>query len=295
MGKAKPEQDRIDQIHSKNTATFIRWVDGYKNGESKCLLLCRKCSHEWPVRVSGFVNHGYGCPKCKGVYCYTPKEYEDRVNELKGISFVGWFNEKRNAMARVFVSCDNGHKWDASLNCLLSLGSGCPKCHPRHSVKPDDYIRKINEIDGVSFVRWAADFSGKRTRAIFKCKENHEWETIIGNLLTGEKSRCPSCADHGYSIGRPGNLYALISDCRNFIKIGISNNYKVRIKRLKKYTPFPYSLLGTWKNKDGLKAKKAESAFHEKFESAQLIGFPGCTEWLKNSEELRDALDCFEL
>jgi len=295
MSKATPEQERIDQIHSQGTATFIKWVDGYKNGESKCLLLCKKCSHEWPVRVSSFVNHANGCPKCKGVYCYTPKEYEDRVNGLSGINFIGWVNEKRSAMSRVFVSCTHGHQWDASLNCLLSLGSGCPKCHPRHNVKPEDYIKRINEIDGVSFIRWTADFSGKRTRAVFKCKENHEWETIVGNLLTGEKSRCPTCADHGYSVGRPGHLYALVSDCGNFIKIGISNNHKIRIKRLIKYTPFPFFTLKTWKSKDGMLVKKSESAIHHRFESAKLSGFQGCTEWLKNTEELRDYLASFEL
>lgn len=284
------EQERISRINAAGKGRFVRWVGEFKNGESRCELECVKCGYKWESVAAKASIGTNGCPKCKRVNRFTDGEYVDRVNERDGFTFVRWDGEFKNANSRAVVRCDNSHEWSVTLNCFLHLGSGCPKCHPRHTLTEDHYVRKVNEREGITFVEWRSIFVGKRTKALFKCDMGHRWVTYVGHITGKQSSGCPKCAKYGYDQCSPGILYAILSECTRYMKVGITKNKSQRLKQLARSTPFPFTLYGTVRKHDGGEIRRMEHQIHSMFPNAELDGFDGCTEWLVNSVELREYL-----
>jgi hypothetical protein len=83
-----------------------------------------------------------------------------------------------------------------------------------------------------------------------------------------------------------GYLYALISDDKEKIKIGISNTHHRRIPVLRSGTPFSFDVMKVVEDDDGLKIRMMEKYFHGKYERASLPKFDGYTEWLIATDEL---------
>ncbi|MNR19483.1 hypothetical protein D3C85_1362770 [compost metagenome] len=69
------------------------------------------------------------------------------------------------------------------------------------------------------------------------------------------------------------------------LKVGITNNPKIRFMALRSDTPFVFSVVGFLKMA-GHEVAKKEKTIHEKYMSAQLSGFNGCTEWLRYDDEI---------
>lgn len=291
MCKLVSEHDRISRINAVGKGRFVRWVGEFKNGESRCELECHVCGYVWEsvaAKASTGVN---GCPKCKRVNRFTDTEYIDRVNERDGFEFIRWDGEFKNATSRAVVRCDKSHEWSVTLNCFLHLGSGCPKCHPRYAnTNLSYYTDKVSKIDNVSFVKLVDDFIGKRTKAVFQCDKNHRWITSLGHMTRTTPSGCPKCAKYGYDQCSPGTLYAILSECTRYMKVGITKNKSQRLKQLTRSTPFPFTLYGTVRKHDGGEIRRMEHQIHSMFPNAELDGFDGCTEWLVNSAELREYL-----
>ena len=291
MARLISEQERISRINAVGKGKFIKWVGEFKNGESRCELQCVTCDYRWETVAAKASIGTNGCPKCKRVNRFTAGEYIDRVNERDGFEFVRWDGGFKNANSRAVVRCDNSHEWSVTLNCFLHLGSGCPKCHPRHSRTLTYYIDLISKIENVNFIRLNGDFRGKRSKALFQCDSNHRWVTTLENVTkTRSPSGCPKCAKYGYDQCSPGTLYAILSECTRYMKVGITKNKSQRLKQLVRSTPFPFTLYGTVRKHDGGEIRRMEHRIHSMFPNAELDGFDGCTEWLVNSVELREYL-----
>lgn len=56
-------KEREDQLNARTNLHFVRWVDGYKDSESKALMACDE-GHEWCASVNNMINNGSGCPAC---------------------------------------------------------------------------------------------------------------------------------------------------------------------------------------------------------------------------------------
>lgn len=100
---------------------------------------------------------------------------------------------------------------------------------------------------------------------------------------------CRECVKSGgYRSGNYGELYILRSDDNGFYKVGISNNAKVRISGLRNKTPFTFSVIAVFGHQDGSVVMSAEKKMHKMFESANLSGFDGATEWLISDGSITD-------
>ena len=73
-------------------------------------------------------------------------------------------------------------------------------------------------------------------------------------------------------------MYLLKSKCDKFFKVGITNNIKRRLVELKRVTPFEFVTLVCVES-DGHNVVEIEKTFHEHFNSANMKGFNGSTEW----------------
>jgi hypothetical protein len=275
---------------------FVRWaVDGGFGIGKKCVVRCIFDEFEWEARAGNLVNSGTGCPHCAGNRRWSERDYINRINSTKSVTFNGFVSKFINAHSRVFLKCSiDGFEWESSINDVVNGRYGCPNCAGNRRYTRDEYISKINENEKLSFLRWDGEFKGNSSRAFFKCNlDGFVWSSIISSVTTS-LTGCPKCAKYGFQIDITGYLYALRSDCGRYVKVGISNYPNRRHKELEKRTPFEFKVVEQFSG-DGSKIAAMERHFHSKYERAGFTGFDGATEWLictpQLLEELRELED----
>ena len=280
-----PEDVRIKQINDLPNIRFIEWESSYKNSYSKACVTCLIDGNKWSAVVISLVR-GHGCPQCAGKRRWTEADRIYQINSIEGIEFSGWVDGysgvRSRAMLRCLVDCN---EWIASVDSIVNQGSGCPQCSKKRRWTSSDRVKQLNEMNNLSFVRWDGDYKNCYSKAIVRCEKcNCEWTSRITNLINNGHG-CPSCAKSGYDQTKIGHLYALISDCGKYIKIGISNRPRRRFAKLSRSTPFKFNLVEQISG-DGAKIAELEKYFHGKYERAGFTGFDGCTEWLVCTDEL---------
>lgn len=173
--------------------------------------------------------------------------------------------------------------WEA-IGSSISLGRVQCRCSSRHCWTMDEYRKRL-ELAGVNFSRWDGDYVGNahKDRFISVCDKHGERSVSVSAALNGRG--CPGCAETGFNPAKDSALYCLKSDDGAFVKIGITNYPKDRYARLKRNTPFSFSVIGSIKM-IGDDARKLEKEFHDKFMSAGFSGFEGSTEWLRVDEDI---------
>lgn len=172
------------------------------------------------------------------------------------------------------------------------LGHGCPKC-ARISEKltktltEKEFIEKAILKHGSKYIYTNCGYTLSRNKVSIACPQHGVFIQEAGSHLAG--CGCPKCAKYGFDPLSPAFIYFLISDDGMYIKVGITNYIKRRIKQLNKFTPFSFSVIKYY-NLDGETCKFLERYYHDRFQSASLTGFEGCTEWLIYSAELMNEI-----
>lgn len=283
-----PAHVREQQINDLPNITFVRWDGEYRNNRSRAVCHCDN-GHEWGASVNSLLKvNGHGCPKCAVDKQRKPREQcEQEINKMDDVRFVRWDGEYRNSASKAVVRCTiDGHMWSAIVNNLLSFGTGCPKCAAKTIAdkkrKPrQECEQEIDNIPGVMFICWKDEYRGARSYVTVQCTaDGHEWDARVGHLLHSGTG-CPKCAVSGYNPSKHGTLYALLSECRRYVKIGISNDYKRRLVELATATPFAFERIGLIHG-DGAYIASLEKQIHSMTEQALFNEtFNGYTEWRK--------------
>lgn len=170
------------------------------------------------------------------------------------------------------------------------LKRGCP-CGCAISKKISRYqwmvrVDRESAAKGYEFVGIRGEFNGNMSRVILNCHEHGSFEIRIANLLERRRPRgCPSCATRGFKSSVDAWVYLLHSVDGSICKVGISNNVDSRLGDLRRATPFQFIKKAEIKT-SGKNARALERSCHERFMSAELSGFDGCTEWLMRDEEI---------
>ena len=281
----------IDKINSTANGRFkfVCWPYGFSNSRSKATCRCSVDGFEWSACVYSLVNSGTRCPQCSGKRRWTAEEKIEQINKLEGIEFVSWVDGYKNQHSKANVKCSvDMFGWVASANSLAN-GYGCPQCAGNRRWTADERVEQINKLENIEFVSWVDGYKGAHSKANVKCEiDGFEWVPSVSNLVSNGRG-CPKCAKYGFQIDKTGYLYALRSECGQYVKVGISNNPKRRHKDLEKRTPFKFHVIERISG-DGAKIAALEKYFHGKYERAGFVGFDGCTEWLICTPELLEEL-----
>ena len=121
--------ERIDQINAKPNIKFVRWDGEFKGKRSKAIMRCEIDGYEWSASVNNLVNNITGCPQCSGKHKLTPDERIEQINALPNIRFIRWDGEYKSNKSKAICHCEiDGYEWSASVNSLISMGTGCPYC-----------------------------------------------------------------------------------------------------------------------------------------------------------------------
>lgn len=274
--------------------TFVRWVDENKfSVNDRCVVKCVFDGHEWEAYVNNLVNKKRGCIKCRGAESSKNLRSSERdvINEIQNasngkFSFIRFIGGYVNCYSKAECVCNEcGRLWDAHVTHLIRGKSGCAKCSKVYKRQQEEVENNLNSIDGVKFIRWDGAYKSNKSKAVMQCKNGHEWCASVNHLILN-RSGCPTCYSGGFSPHNPGSLYLLRSECGQFVKVGISNKYKQRIRALISGTPFLFNVIELYHNHDGKEIARLEKEFHSKYESAGFTGFDGATEWLKFTPEL---------
>ena len=219
--------------------------------------------------------------------------WEQRVNEAGAgrYEFVKWADyDKFGSKHKCVVRCaKDNYEWIAKVNSVVNCGHGCPQCAGKRRWTAEERIEQINELENIEFISFDGDYKTCCSRANVKCKvDNFVWSASVNKLVNCGYG-CPKCAKYGYDKSKTGTIYALRSECGQYVKVGISNDPKSRHKRLEKRTPLKFNLVEQISG-GGVKIAELEKHFHDKYERAGFTGFDGCTEWLISTPELLEEL-----
>lgn len=293
MAAKIPQSVRESQLNALPDMAFVRWEDGrYVSNKSKAVMRCTLDGHVWSSAVTN-LSSGRGCPKCAGRHGFSAEEIEEKLNALPNKSFVRWADGAySNCRSKaIMLCCTDGCKWSACVSNLLAIGSGCPKCAGQYRYSSDERELQLKDVSNITFVKWAdGGYKDCNSKAVVRCDKGHSWEAGVRGLIRG--GGCPRCAKYGYNPAKAGTLYALRSECGQFIKIGISNDFKRRCAELRRATPFSFAIVATL-HSDGETTRQLEKLFHGEFESSGHDGFSGATEWLKFNPDILSLLRIF--
>lgn len=273
-------EERIDQINCIENIEFVSWVEGYKKHNSKANVRCDIDGYEWCASVNSLINNGSGCPRCLGRRIWTAEERIEQINSLENIEFISWVDSYKSKDSKANLRCSkDAFVWESRVDSIVNKGSGCPQCAGNRRWTGKERIEQINNIKNIEFISWVDGYRKHNSKANIRCKvDGFEWSASVSSIVNNGTG-CPKCAKYGYDQSKTGTLYALRSECGQYVKVGISNKPKRRHKELERRTPFKFNLVEQIYG-DGLKISELEKHFHDKHELAGFTGFDGCTEWL---------------
>lgn len=126
--------------------------------------------------------------------------------------------------------------WSATVDSVLNLGSGCPKCAGNKKMTLEECQERIeSENRNIIVLSLANGRKNHERRGKLRCGScSHEWEMILSNLL-GKKQGCPRCGKSGryteswFHVNKDrekvlGRIYLirLHNEEEEFLKVGIT-------------------------------------------------------------------------
>lgn len=277
---AKTLTERLAQFRSVHGDRYdYSLVSGSLRWNSKIRVICRVHGEFLPI----VNNHarGAGCSSCAGIKTLTLSERTSHAMSIHNGKYdYSLWPEYITSKHKVDTICQDHGIWTHTVSNHINKKSGCPKCAGNLERTKEEFTNKASTVhDG----KYSYDLSSGRVSnnspVTIICPDHGEFVQLATNHLSGKG--CPSCGKYGYDPKRPGSLYALKSECGQFIKIGISNNVGRRHQQLLNSTPFKWSCIKVISDDDGAVAQSIERIFRRKFKSAEMKGFDGATEWFE--------------
>lgn len=286
---------------------FIGFKGGaYINARGRLLIECREHG-VFDISYDKFVS-GTGCRRCADSRLSAAKitpECEivkDLISscQAQGFTFKGFEGGVfRSVDGRAAVECPEHGSFFRRIADLKSRAYKCPLCsyegirlkNRMSEAEARSRWEKSCASKNITFLGFDGEYSSAdTTKALVECQQHGVWKAGYSSfVLMG--TGCASCNRQGFKSLDVAYLYALSSGCH--VKIGVTNNPRVRISRLKTQTPFPFELVELIKFNTGINAMTAERYFHDKYESSGFSGFDGATEWLKFDSRILEEMRAF--
>lgn len=268
--------------HGPSDFDYSLWPESIINNKHRVKTVCPKHG-VFEQTVTKHVTDGRGCRQCgsESVSRKITKTGEYYVQKAINV-----FGDKYDyslvprgpigSLDTVKVFCDKHGVFERSISFLHCYD--CPRCG--NESKRTGRKRSIEESKRIhgglyDYNAWPEDITSE-TYVVTKCPEHGPWRHKVRKHLEG--SGCHKCARGGFKHHEIGYLYFLRNE-DGLVKVGVSNNYKARIERLRKMTPFSFDVLAVFLHKKGSQVLETEKLIHKYNKSAGFSGFDGATEW----------------
>lgn len=221
---------------------LLEWWDYSKNDKNPSELskgshknswwICPKNKHSFQRTVLSLYKNT-ACGYCSNQVILTG--YNDMATLRP--EFLEWWDYDKNTLnpseispfthKKFWVKCQLGHSWETNGD-KMSSGYRCPYCNKNRVLKGfNDLATKNPETlkywnYNKNIVHPTEVTSRSKKKVWWKCKEEHEWEAIIGDIASG-KSKCPICSNHKILLG----YNDLLTHCPDIIKHWSPHNKKL--------------------------------------------------------------------
>lgn len=259
----------------------------YKGARDKVVIICP--IHGDFEQIASNHLAKYGCPICKfekrknGV-----EKFISKARAIHGDKYDYSKVEYINNSTKVIIICPEHGEFKQTPGNHILRKNGCPKCagNARFHTN-EEWISRAREIHGDKYDYSLVEYKNKTSKVKIICPEHGVFEKRPDDHIH-QKSGCPACSERGQS----DHVYLLVdSDYKpTRMKIGITNNMRVRLWRLRhgnahsglQPTPFKIFKRACYKVGPG-KAYEIEQLFHRYYASRNLgyTGFDGATEWFE--------------
>lgn len=211
----------VQDINLRLKDRGITLLSGYTNVNGKALFECPE-GHRWETLVLNVLARS-GCRECCTNVLLTKEIVNERLKE-KGVWIVG---EYKGINKKTEMQCNEGHIWIGRPAEALQGVKGCPKCAGVAKLS----VEEINERLSKRGIRLISGFTKSANKANFRCSFGHEWEALVGGVLS--TNGCPKCSYRvPFDYNKPTviYLYHLKLEGKEGIGFGISNNFINRHK-----------------------------------------------------------------
>lgn len=211
----------VEDINLRLKDRGITLLSGYTNVNGKALFECPE-SHEWETYVVNVLN-GYRCGICTQRTLMTKEMVNEKLKD-KGVWVTG---DYKGVNKKTEMQCNEGHIWIGRPAEALQGVKGCPKCAGVAKLS----VEEINERLSKRGIRLISGFTKSANKANFRCSFGHEWEALVGGVLS--TNGCPKCSYRvPFDYNKPTviYLYHLKLERKEGIGFGISNNFTNRHK-----------------------------------------------------------------
>lgn len=232
-------------------------------------------------------NRGRGCPECgklkrAGLRTMPQWEFIEKANSAHNFKYQ--YDEVRYVASQknVVIICPEHGKFSQMPTNHLS-GKGCPKCADEStrktlSLTTEQFIEKAKRAHLDKYDYAWAEYINNHTKIKIVCPVHGVFNQTPMSHISGRG--CPSCGVGGFKPYRKSFIYVLAdADCV-LMKVGITNDLKVRLYSLKHFTPFKFEIV-LHVEVEGARARVIEKTAHKMGVSCGFKGFQGCTEWFR--------------
>lgn len=255
----------------------------YSKSSEKVKIICRK--HGVFLQQPNHHLSGNGCEKCGGTKLLNTESFVIKAIGVHGNSYAYENTKYKNNKSKVKIECAKHGLFYQTPAAHLS-GQGCPKCaverrSSKNLIAFEKLLVKFKEVHASKYDYSTAVYQGRKKPIRIVCFKHGAFSQIPDIHLSG--SGCQRCSTRGFQTEKQGFVYFLISD--NFVKVGICHNLKRRLTKLKRDTPFTFTLFKVL-TKDGAECLRIEKYFKDTYPNACLNYFDGYTEWFSYSKDL---------
>lgn len=217
-------------------------------------------------------------------------EFIEQANLVHGNKFDYSFVDYSDMFTKVKIKCIHHGVFLQSPQ-LHMRAAGCPVCYdPSEAGRArrlgfEGFLTKAREVHDCTYDYVPFEYESYNSKAVIVCKQHGYFEQTVADHLAG--CGCRLCNGKSFSKVKKSYLYVLRSD--EFFKIGITNNIKSRLSKLKNKTPFTFEKVLIIE-RSGHEVWKLEKKLHKLFKNARLKGFDGCTEWFVRTPDYLDTI-----
>jgi hypothetical protein len=291
--------ERATSVHA-NKYDYSRVV--YRSAKEKVEIIC-KTHGSFMQCPDKHINAKQGCNDCGNIsvgkaLAFTLDDFIEQAKAAHGDKYDYSEVDYKLAHDKVVISCPIHGRFKQT-PALHVRSCGCTKCGDEMIGKAliksaDEFISNSKSVHGEKYDYSLVRYRGAHKKVKILCRDHGVFEqTPDSHINTG--CGCPKCSVHGFKDNELASLYVLRSLCGSYLKIGISNEISVRVKKLHRTTPFEFDVIEKF-YAIGLVVRNMESKFHKVFDNAGFKGFDGATEWFHyDSEKLQQLKNYGEL
>jgi hypothetical protein len=190
--------------------------DYYENGKKKLLWQCRK-GHRWESSTQSVIGAGSWCPACAKNIRLTIEEMqaiaEERGGECLSKKYI-------NSETKLIWKCEHGHQWESTPLSVKYRESWCPYCAKNRAYTIKDMQSLAKDNGGICLSK---NYVNVKTKLIWKCENNHVWESTPDNIKKGRW--CPHCNKIKKGIEKDSNNFKKMSQLAHMNILTDSSNH----------------------------------------------------------------------